>query len=140
MMPPSLNMEVEAMALRTNTTKAKLTEGKVVLGAIISEHAPGMIELFGALGYDFVMIDCEHGGMDLNQVEHMVRAAEVFNISPLAAFRPSAADHPALPRSGRSGPDCAACQHSRAGRCSRAGRALSAGWQAQHRRRQSARL
>ena len=72
------------MALRTNTTKAKLTEGKVVLGAIISEHAPGMVELFGALGYDFVMIDCEHGGMDLNQVEHMVRAAEVFNISPLA--------------------------------------------------------
>ena len=64
--------------MRTNSTKAKLAEGKTVFGAIISENNPGMVELFGALGYDFVMIDCEHGAMDLNQVEHMVRAAEVF--------------------------------------------------------------
>jgi 4-hydroxy-2-oxoheptanedioate aldolase len=70
--------------MRTNTTKAKLAEGKNVFGAIISENTPGVVELFGALGYDFVMIDCEHGAMDLNQVEHMVRAAEVFGISPLA--------------------------------------------------------
>ncbi len=70
--------------MQTNTTKAKLAEGKTVIGAIISENTPGMVELFGALGYDFVMIDCEHGAMDLNQVEHMVRAAEVFGISPLA--------------------------------------------------------
>ena len=42
------------------------------------------MELFGAIGYDFVMIDCEHGPMDLDQVEHMVRAAEVFDITPIA--------------------------------------------------------
>jgi 4-hydroxy-2-oxoheptanedioate aldolase len=70
--------------MRTNTTKAKLGAGRAVFGAIIGEHAPGLVELFGKLGYDFVMIDCEHGGMDLNQVEHMVRAAEVFGITPLA--------------------------------------------------------
>lgn len=69
--------------MRTNTTKAKLAEGKVVLGAIISRHAPDLVELFGAIGYDFVMIDCEHGPMDLNEVEHMVRAAEVFGITPI---------------------------------------------------------
>jgi 4-hydroxy-2-oxoheptanedioate aldolase len=70
--------------MRTNTTKAKLDGGKVVFGGIIGEHAPSLVELFGSLGYDFVMIDCEHGPMDLNQVEHMVRAAEVFGITPLA--------------------------------------------------------
>src|SRR6266446_4837196 len=70
--------------MRTNTTKAKLAEGKVVFGAIISRYAPDLVELFGAIGYDFVMIDCEHGPMDLNQVEHMVRAAEVFGITPIA--------------------------------------------------------
>jgi 4-hydroxy-2-oxoheptanedioate aldolase len=69
--------------MRTNTTKAKLTEGKVVFGAIISHYAPDLVELFGAIGYDFVMIDCEHGPMDLDQVEHMVRAAEVFGITPI---------------------------------------------------------
>src|SRR5207302_9046245 len=29
------------------------------------------------------MIDCEHGPMSLDEVEHMVRAAEVFGITPI---------------------------------------------------------
>ncbi len=70
--------------MRTNTTKAKLAEGQTVFGAIISRFAPDLVEIFGAIGYDFVMIDCEHGPMDLEQVEHMVRAAEVFGITPVA--------------------------------------------------------
>lgn len=70
--------------MRTNTTKAKLEEGKTVFGAIITRYAPDLVEIFGAIGYDFVMIDCEHGPMDLDQVEHMVRAAEVFGITPIA--------------------------------------------------------
>ena len=70
--------------MRTNTTKIKLAEGNVVYGAIISRFAPDTVEIFGAIGYDFVMIDCEHGPMDLDQVEHMVRAAEVFGITPIA--------------------------------------------------------
>ena len=70
--------------MRTNATKAKLNKGEVVFGAIISRHAPDLVELFGALGYDFVMIDCEHGPMNLDEVEHMVRAAEVFGITPIA--------------------------------------------------------
>ena len=56
----------------------------MVFGAIISRHAPDQLELFGAIGYDFVMIDCEHGPMSLDEVEHMVRAAEVFGITPIA--------------------------------------------------------
>jgi 2-keto-3-deoxy-L-rhamnonate aldolase RhmA len=47
-------------AIRINTTKAKLSEGKVVFGAIISRYAPALVELFGAIDYDFEMIDCEH--------------------------------------------------------------------------------
>ena len=70
--------------MRTNTAKAKLKDGKVVFGAIITRYSPDLVEIFGAIGYDFVMIDCEHGPMDLDQVEHMVRAAEVFGITPIA--------------------------------------------------------
>src|SRR5262245_54841603 len=69
--------------MRANTTKAKLAEGKVVFGAIISRHAPDMVELLGAIGCDFVMSDCEHGSMRLDEVEHMVRAAESFGITPI---------------------------------------------------------
>jgi len=53
--------------MHTNTTGARLAEGKVVFGAIISRHAPDLVELFGAIGYDFVMIDCEHGPTDLDR-------------------------------------------------------------------------
>ena len=70
--------------MRTNTTKAKLAEGKVVFGGIITRYAPDLVEILGAIGYDFVMIDCEHGPMDLDQVEHMVRAGEAFGITPIA--------------------------------------------------------
>lgn len=69
--------------MQTNLTKAKLTDGKAVFGAIVNRYAPDLVELFGAIGYDFVMIDCEHGPINLDQVEHMVRAAEVFNITPI---------------------------------------------------------
>ena len=69
--------------MRTKTTKAKRAAGQVVFGAIISRHAPDLVVLFGAIGYDFVMIDCEHDPMNLGEVEHMVRAAEVFGITPI---------------------------------------------------------
>ena len=55
-----------------------------MFGAIIGRHAPDLVELFGAIGYDFVMIDGEHGSMSLEDVEHMVRAAEGFGITPIA--------------------------------------------------------
>src|SRR5262247_2449755 len=70
--------------MRTNTTRAKLAKGHVVFGTIIGRHAPDLVELFGAIGYDFVMIDGEHGSMSLDDVEHMVRAAEAFGITPIA--------------------------------------------------------
>ena len=70
--------------MQTNSTKAKLASGEVVFGAIITRYSPDLVEIFGAVGYDFVMIDCEHGPMNLDQVEHMVRAAESFGITPIA--------------------------------------------------------
>ena len=70
--------------MRRNLTKEKLLNGFPVFGAIIHEYSPGTVEIFGAIGYDFVMIDCEHGSMSVDQVENMVRGAEVFGITPIA--------------------------------------------------------
>ena len=52
--------------MRTYTTKAKLDDGRVVFGAIFTRYVPDMVEIFGALGYDSVMIDCEHGSASLD--------------------------------------------------------------------------
>ena len=81
--------------MRTNTTKARLEEGEVVFGGIVTRYAPDIVEILGALGYDFVMIDCEHGPANLDQVEHMVRAAESFGITPIARI-PDHSEHTVL--------------------------------------------
>jgi len=70
--------------MQVNTTKQKLREGKVVFGAIVGEYAPATVEVFGHIGFDFIMIDCEHGSMGLLEVEHLVRACESAGITPLA--------------------------------------------------------
>ncbi len=36
-----------------------------------------MVETMGWMGFDFVVIDCEHGPMDFETSEHMIRAAEL---------------------------------------------------------------
>ncbi len=70
--------------MQVNTTKQKLREGKVVFGAIVGECAPTVVEVLGHIGFDFIMIDGEHGSLSLFEVEHLVRACETSGITPLA--------------------------------------------------------
>ena len=37
----------------------------------------------GWMGFDFVIIDCEHGPMDFETVENMIRASELSGITPI---------------------------------------------------------
>jgi 2-keto-3-deoxy-L-rhamnonate aldolase RhmA len=70
--------------MRTNETKRKLAAGETAIGVIVGEYAPVALEVVGRLGFDFVMIDCEHGSMSLGEVENLVRASESFDVTPLA--------------------------------------------------------
>ncbi|HKB27572.1 MAG TPA: aldolase/citrate lyase family protein [Candidatus Limnocylindrales bacterium] len=45
--------------------------------------SPALVELGGHIGYDWVFIDAEHGALDLETCEHMVRAAETAGIIPI---------------------------------------------------------
>jgi 2-keto-3-deoxy-L-rhamnonate aldolase RhmA len=69
--------------LRINKTKAKLAAGTVALGVCVSSVSPDLIELCGAVGFDFVTIDLEHEGVGYEGVAHMIRAAEAFEITPI---------------------------------------------------------
>ena len=51
--------------MRTNTTKTKLAEGKVAFGAIVSRFSPDIVEIFGTIGFDFVMIRSEEHTSEL---------------------------------------------------------------------------
>lgn len=69
--------------MRKNTMKEKLNAGKPTLGPMTSFPSPAMVEALGWLGYDFVVIDCEHGVIDYETAEHMIRAAELSNVTPV---------------------------------------------------------
>ena len=69
--------------MRTNRTKAKVEAGETVFGAAVGFHSPDTVELLGALGFDYVTLDLEHEVFDELAVQHSIRAAEAFNITPV---------------------------------------------------------
>lgn len=69
--------------MRTNTAKAKLAAGKPVTVINPTYSSAGLVELLGRLGFDVIFIDCEHGPAGWDDVENMVRAAELCNVTPI---------------------------------------------------------
>lgn len=69
--------------LRPNKLKRALEAGTPVFGLINSVAAPLLVEMIGYAGYDFVIIDLEHTCMNLETVEHALRAAECTGVTAL---------------------------------------------------------
>jgi 4-hydroxy-2-oxoheptanedioate aldolase len=69
--------------MRTNTLKEKLRDGKPVFGAMITFHAPPIVEMLGYMGFDWVLIDNEHGSITVDTSEEMIRAAELTGVAPI---------------------------------------------------------
>jgi len=69
--------------MEKNTLKQKLNQGLPTFGPFVNTPAPAMVETMGWLGYDFVIIDCEHGTMDYETTENMIRAAELSGVTPI---------------------------------------------------------
>ena len=69
--------------MRTNALKAKLGAGQRVVGALLTINSADLVELFGHLGYDFVFLDGQHGGLSVETARELVRAAELTGMTPL---------------------------------------------------------
>jgi 2-keto-3-deoxy-L-rhamnonate aldolase RhmA len=65
----------------TNTLKQKLAAGQPATVIAPFASSAGLVELLGHLGFDGVFLDCEHGPGGWEDIEHMVRAAEVAGYS-----------------------------------------------------------
>lgn len=66
-----------------NKLKNKLKAGEAAIGTFIVSNAPDFVEIAGLAGFDFVIIDNEHGPMRAESSQHMIRAAEVRGITPI---------------------------------------------------------
>jgi len=69
--------------MRANTLKQKLREGNAVFGCMITFPSSPVVEMLGHTGFDWVLLDNEHGSIDVESCEHMVRAAELSGIAPI---------------------------------------------------------
>ncbi len=68
---------------RINAVKARLKSGDAVVGSFCNLPSPEAVEVLGWAGFEFVIIDAEHGPQNLETVANMVRAAEASGTTPL---------------------------------------------------------
>ncbi|MGI9385676.1 MAG: HpcH/HpaI aldolase family protein [Methyloligellaceae bacterium] len=69
--------------MRPNAMKAKFATGAPAFGVSIMIPSPQLVEMVAGLGFDWVLIDCEHGTISLETVELLVMAAEAAGITPI---------------------------------------------------------
>ena len=69
--------------MRENTLKQKLEAGKAVFGCMITFPSAPVVEMLGQLGFDWVLLDNEHGTVSVDNVEDLVRAADLTGIAPI---------------------------------------------------------
>jgi len=69
--------------MRANELKRKLAAGDTVIGGILAVPSARLAEIVGLLGFDFIVIDMEHGPIDAGMAEDMVRAIELCGVAPV---------------------------------------------------------
>lgn len=69
--------------MRENTLKQRLEAGNAAFGVMITFPSPPVMEMLGHLGFDWVLLDNEHGTINVENSEEMIRASELTGIAPI---------------------------------------------------------
>lgn len=69
---------------KPNRVIAALSEGRKAYGYNLVFPSPWIVEILGALDFDYVWIDGEHGPFDLAAIEETCRTAELYDVTPIA--------------------------------------------------------
>lgn len=69
--------------IRENKTKAKLRRGEPVFGVISGSADPMLAELIGLAGFDYYLLDAEHGGIGPADAANVARACDLTGVTPL---------------------------------------------------------
>jgi 4-hydroxy-2-oxoheptanedioate aldolase len=73
--------------LQRNSLREKIGANRALLGTFLEIPAPAMVEICGLAGFDFVIIDEEHGPFSRAATAEMIRAACGTSISPVVRVR-----------------------------------------------------
>jgi 2-keto-3-deoxy-L-rhamnonate aldolase RhmA len=69
--------------------RSRVRAGESLLGCFLTWPSPGVAELLALAGFDFLVLDCEHGFFSIESVEAMVIACDAAGI-PAVVRAPSA--------------------------------------------------
>ncbi len=70
--------------MKTNRMKQKLLAREPVFGLSMMIPSPQVVEMAAELGFDWVLLDCEHGTLSMESVELLCMAADAQGITPIA--------------------------------------------------------
>jgi 4-hydroxy-2-oxoheptanedioate aldolase len=73
--------------MKPNRMKEKIARGEPALGCSVMFPSPQIVEMLGYAGFDWVLIDCEHGSIGLADAELMCMACDAAGIAPIARPR-----------------------------------------------------
>lgn len=79
--------------MRGGKLKRKLGGDQPVFGPFVMLPAPGLVEIAGLAGFDFVVLDMEHGPHSAETVEHMVRAADAVDLPAIVRVADNSTGH-----------------------------------------------
>ena len=69
--------------MRENTLKQQLYAGKAAFGVMCTFPSPPMVEMLGYLGFDWILLDNEHGSITVDTAEGCITAAELSGMAPI---------------------------------------------------------
>jgi 2-keto-3-deoxy-L-rhamnonate aldolase RhmA len=70
--------------MKPNRMKEKIARGEAALGCSVMFPSPQIVEMLGIAGFDWVLIDCEHGSIGPADIELMAMACDAVGITPIA--------------------------------------------------------
>ena len=69
--------------MKENTLKQKLDAGQAAFGVMLTFPSAPMVEMLGHLGFDWILIDNEHGSVTVENSEDLIRASELTGMAPI---------------------------------------------------------
>ena len=69
--------------MKKNFVKEKITDGIPVFGTWNTLGSPMVTEVMARAGFDFIIIDFEHGSFSISEVHNYVNACERYSCSPI---------------------------------------------------------
>lgn len=69
--------------MRTNWVREKLRAGQPTIGCFLGLESPNVAELLANAGFDWLIVETEHNGLDSAEIEHMLMAMNGTETIPL---------------------------------------------------------